>query len=233
MVRRLLWLGLVTMGLLAFDGATPSLARADNETQLWLSAQLRLRFTREVHLDIEQNLRFDDDVSHLGRVMPEAALGVRLTGWLRLSVGYRYAWVNDNNPDSRHRLHGEARFGDSVGHFRWVTRVRYQATLRDGRDTRHTLRGLFGVGIPNSSPVMPYLSMELFTDIDAYYGFSNRAWRGTAGIEIETRRHTLDLYYRLEIPMNDDRDPTLHIIGLSYGYEAKLYRRRSEGGEQP
>ena len=32
-----------------------------------------------------------------------------------------------------------------------------------------------------------------------------------------------DSYYRIEIPLNDDRDPTLHILGLSYGYEAKLY----------
>lgn len=228
MVRRLSLVGLMTVGVLLGSGVTPSRARADRETQLWLSAQLRLRFHKRVHLDIEQNLRFDEDVSHLGRVMPELALAFRATDWLRLSVGYRYSWVNDNNPDSRHRVHGELRFGDNVGFFQWVTRVRYQATIRDGRPTRHTLRGLFGVGVRNDSPVTPYVSTEVFTDIERVYGFSHRAWRGTAGLEIGTKRHTVDVYYRIEIPLNDDRDPTLHILGLSYGYELKLYQRQPD-----
>jgi hypothetical protein len=223
MVRTWLLVGLTSLVLLLGASLAPAPARADRDTQLWLSAQLRLRFHKQVHLDIEQGLRLDEDISHAGRVLSEGVLAVRVTDWLRLSVGYRYTWVNDNSPDSRHRVHGDARFGDSVGHFTWVTRVRYQAGIRDGRPTRHTLRGLFGVGIRNDSPVTPYVSTEVFTDVGHGDGPVQRAWRGTAGVEIATKRHALDVYYRIEIPLNDDRDPTLHILGLSYGYEAKLY----------
>ncbi|MCA9577845.1 MAG: DUF2490 domain-containing protein [Myxococcales bacterium] len=223
-MRRSLCLVGLALGL-SWWSVGPGLSRAsaDSDVQLWLSAQLRLRFHQRVQLDIEQGLRLDDNVSHVGRVLPELTLGVRVTDVLRLSLGYRLTWVNDNNPDLRHRVHADARFADKVGAFAWVTRVRYQATLRDGQPTRHTLRGLFGVGIRNDSIATPYVSTEVFTDVGHGDGAVARAWRGTLGVELETSRHGLDVYYRIEVPLSDDTDPTLHILGLSYGYEAKFY----------
>lgn len=223
MLRRRLVLGLTVVCLVLGSGLGASPARADSDGQLWLSARLRLRVHRKVQIDIEPGLRFDENMTHLDRVLPDFTLGVRALDWLRLSVGYRLTWVNDNNPDVRHRLYADARFADAVGAFAWVTRVRYQAGVRSGEPTRHTLRALFQVGVRNDSALTPYASTEIFTDVGHGSGPSARAWRGTAGLEIETRRHELDVYYRIEVPLNDSTDPTLHILGLSYGYEAKFY----------
>ena len=223
MQRRRLVFALGTLLFLLAPGLGASTARADSDAQLWLSAQLRLRVHRMVQIDIEQGVRLDENMSHVGRVLPDITLGVRARDWLRLSVGYRLTWVNDNNPDIRHRAYADARFDDAIGAFAWVTRVRYQAGIRAGEPTRHTLRGLFQVGIRNDSAVTPYASTELFTDVGHGGGADARAWRGTLGVEVETRRHSVDVHYRVEVPLSDSTDPTLHILGLSYGYEAKFY----------
>ncbi len=201
----------------------PSAAAAQSDAQLWLSAGVRFRVHRAVHLDLEQGLRFDENMSHLGRVLPEVGLSVRPTDWLRLSAGYRFTWVNDNNPDGRHRVQLDARASGELGRFEWVYRLRYQAGLREGRTTRHALRSLIEAGVDTGTPVTPVASTEIFTSMGHGEGVELYAWRGTVGLDIEHERHNLSLFYRLEIPIRDPGEPTLHILGLGYRYDLKLY----------
>ena len=61
-------------------------------------------------------------------------------------------------------------------------------------------------------------------------------WRGTVGINIDRRRHDLDLYYRLDVPVPQPAGPAramVHIIGLGYRVGVKAYAAAENADSDP
>ena len=194
--------------------AAPLSASAD--VALWTELGVDHAVSRRLDVGFDQHLRFDDDVSRVGAVMPELSMRFRVQRWLRLGAGYRYEYERDGDGMlvTRHRFDVRARTRIDVGSLRVTAEVRLARQLRpDKRDTeRHVLRERVSVSWRGLRPWQPSASVAVYHVLDD--GRLDKL-RWTIGGAHARRGRELELFYRLEQPLGGD-DPFLHIIGVGF-----------------
>lgn len=193
-------------------------AHAQSDSQLWLETAGEYKVSKPLRVTLTGHLRFDDDLSRTAAAMPELGLEYRLTKLFRIASGYRMAYKRNNDGDMelRHRLHGEGVGRYDLGPARLSYRLRYQELFRPQGDNRHTLRNRVKVGYLSDSDWRPYGAGELFHRLGDGDSIRLRTVRITVGTKFDVAKHTVDAFYRTELPQDDPDDPTLHIIGLGF-----------------
>jgi hypothetical protein len=200
-------------------GAAPAFA----DVQLWTEVGLRYDATEKVSLSFDQQVRFDDDVSRLGAVMPEFGVNYNVTDWIRVGVGYRLEYERDNSGDLvvRHRIDGGARLRANLGDVRLEYRLVYQEGIRPrSKDQyRHAIRNRGDIAYRGLKPWIPAVSVELFHAIDEGDTIHLDKIRTTVGTAYSTGPYEIEVYYRIESPRADTTEPTAHIIGTGFHYD--------------
>jgi len=200
----------------------PAAAHAD-DIQQWNAIGVSYAATHEVSLAFEQEVRFDEDVSRLESVMPEASLEYRVRKWLRFGAGYRLQYSRDNDGELgiRHRFHAYGRVRRDLGDTRLEYRLQAQEQLRPGANDprRHVVRHRVSVDYRAFKPWIPEASVEAFLAIaDGDPVAFDKLWLTVGGAHV-TKERAIEVFYRLEQPVNDPMDPTLHILGLGIGFD--------------
>ena len=175
-------------------------------------------------LDFEQHVRFDQDSSRLAALMPELGITYRLTSWLRLGTGYRFAYRRDDAGDLgfRHRVHADAQVRLRRGPIKLSYRTRFQETLRgiDAADgARHVVRNRFAAGWKLNRTIEFVSAIELSHGLGRGNGVELRKRRITLGTEYAVGSYDLDFYYRYETPFNDNDEVPRHIAGIGVSTE--------------
>ena len=199
----------------------PGTALAQSEAQVWSSASLEGDLSDSVELGVEQHLRFDDNSSRFGSVLTDLGLSYEAIDWLRLGAGYRFGYQRDGSGDLviRHRFHGQGEFRlEPAEPVRLSLRTRWQEQVRDS-GLRHKLRNRFEVGWKATKDLTPSASVEIFHRVGGGDGVVFETLRLTLGAGYEIgKRNEVGAFYRYEQPQDEPLDPTLHILGLEYGY---------------
>jgi hypothetical protein len=200
---------------------TARAARGDVQqwTELGISTSLSKRWT----LAFDQHLRFDQDISRVDSVMPEAAATYRVRKWLRVGAGYRLQYTRDGDDELvlRHRFHALVRARYDLGDVRLQYRIQYQEQLRpDAKDEhRHTLRNRIEATYRHFEQWSPGASFETFHAIDKGDLVHTDKLRIKAGLEHDRNHWALELYYCAELPVEDAFDPVRHIVGVGVHYD--------------
>jgi hypothetical protein len=221
-MKRLLVL-LVAVALL-----TPQAVAAQHEGQIWLDAGVQYRPVKKLRLGFTQHLRLDQDVSRLESVKSDLTIAWAFAKWFRLGFGYRFTMESNKKDvlEQEHRLHLQGQFQYSVGPVKLAYRLRFQEAMApedDGLKLKHTLRNRLGAEFDTDTLATPGVSIELFTRLADEDGpIVVTKVRLTAGLELAVvRDHTLDIYYRVHVPIADADDPYEHIAGLGYRYRIR------------
>lgn len=211
--------------------AVGGLARAaEAEVQLWTEAGVGTGLAGDVSAYVEQNIRFDEDVTRLTAVIPEIGVEYEPWWWLRVDGAYRYSYERRRRGDLefRHRAHADVQARHDLGEWRLRHRVRFQNRYR-GRDG-HTpaVRNRAGLGLRALEPWVPRVTAEtwhrLGVERDEDVGGGTRAfhfhkWRLEARVRYDFDPQAIAALYRLEVSRTHPGDPPFHIFGLSYFYE--------------
>lgn len=210
-------LGLLITVAMATDG------RAD-DLQVWTSVGSSWSPFQHLEVQLEPQLRFDQNVSRTSEILVDAEVRYRIVRGLRLGVGYRAGYERDGDGDLmwRHRLHGDLEPRADIGHTRFSYRLRFQEKWRPGsRDAeRASVRNRLEVSYRGWSPWVPQISGELFHALGGLTAPELSKIRVTLGTAFKLdERSDLEVFYRIELSNADQADPTLHILGLSYQYD--------------
>jgi hypothetical protein len=205
--------------LLLLLGLTAQPAGAAAETQIWTEAGVDAELGARVSVSFEQHLRFDQDLSRVAAVMPEAGIDYRPLDWLQLGAGYRLAYERRRRGDMelRHRLHLQTQVRGDAGAFRIRYRLRLQERIRS-EDLRHVVRNRLRVDYRGARPWTPLAAAELFHRLADEDPFMLRKLRLTAGLRRDLGEARVGLYYHVEIPYDEPRDPFFHIFGIEVHY---------------
>ncbi len=192
---------------------------AHADVELWTELGVKHDLGRRLAVTFDQQLRFDADVSRVGAVMPELGVRVRLARWLRAGAGYRFEYERDGGGDLvvRHRLEVHARARMNLGRLRLELDARLQEQLRPGArdERRHVLRDRLAASWRRTRPWIPMASVALFHRLgDGDAAQLDKAWLTIGGAHDRGARE-IELFYRLERPIRDPGDPTLHIFGAA------------------
>lgn len=198
-------------------------ARAESDLGLWLSATVGKELGKRVEISVQEEFRFDQNISRLEEFLTEAAGAFRLHKVLRADLGFRIDYERDKTGLLVRRLmvFVAVRPRVRVGPVEIAYRGRFQAEARgalDEEDYRYALRNRIGVALVATRPWRPALSAEMFHRLGDGDTIRLQKVRLTAGVERELGDHEVQVYYRVEVAQDDPRDPTPHIIGISYQY---------------
>lgn len=220
--------GLALVSAFAFTSLCDvSSAHAQSDVQLWVSARVRFDLPEGFRLSLDQQVRFDEDVSRLSEVIPELRVGYKVAKWLRLAAGYRFIYARDDGGDfeEAHRVHFDVRFRGDLDPVRIGYRLRFQDRIEDegsSRDNRLTLRNRLGIRVDTDTLFTPSLSAEVFSRLNGDKATAVRKWRITVGGSFDLDDHELGFFYRVQVPVDQGDDPTLHIFGLEYQLNVDL-----------
>jgi hypothetical protein len=201
----------VTMAVIALALAAPRAARADVE--LWTELGVRRDLGRRVQLRLDQQLRFDANVSRVGALIPEAGVSVRIARWLRAGAGYRLEYERDGAGDMviRHRPFASARGRIALGPLRAEPRLQLQDDIRPDKMDVHRpeVRLRLAVSYRRARPWVPEVSAETFhraSDLRI-----DKLWLTLGGAR--TGRREIEAFYRLELASGE---PVVSIVGLAF-----------------
>jgi len=198
----------------------PAVARADSDVQQWTELGVSHDLSKEWSLELDQHVRFDQDVSRVAAIMPEPSVSYRPRPWLRLGAVYRLQYTRDGSEELvvRHRFALNGRLRHDLGRVRLEYRLQLQEQLRPGADdfTRHTVRNRLQTVYRGWRPWTPFVAGELHHDLYQPDPIVlDKIWL-TAGLAHEWRstRLEVEVFYRAELPFADETAPTAHILGL-------------------
>jgi hypothetical protein len=184
---------------------------------MWLAVGVSTELNDRVELEVAQHLRFDQDVSRVAAVMPEAGIDVDVTKFLALGAGYRYEYERQGMEFAGgHRLHVDARVKSRiVGPLELGYRTRVQDRVGESGKVRWRNRVELELG--GFRGWKPAASVELFHGVEDG-SLEHRKTRYALGLEFEKWERDVQTYYRVDAS-SDPMDPTMHIIGLELGME--------------
>jgi len=200
----------IVVGIVASAGS----ARAD--VQLWTELGARRDVGPRVTLGFDQHLRFDEGVSRVSAVMPEAGLDVRFARWLRGAAAYRFEYERDGDGELvvRHRWDAALRGVMKLGRLRGEYEQRFEEELRPSSQRKrhvHVLRERASVAWQQAH-WQPEVSVTVFQVLGRDETV-DKMWF-TAGVTRRRHGRAAEVFYRLAVPY-ERMDRVAHIFGIT------------------
>jgi hypothetical protein len=199
-------------------------ARADSDVQQWSEIGVDYGIDKKTSVGAVAGIRFDQDVSRVAEILPEAGIAYKIKKWFRIGAGYRFEYSRDEDDEfvPRHRFDGFVRLHQDAGDVRFEARLKYTESIRPDKndDFKHTVRPRALVAYRASKRWVPSISAEGFLaidDNDEAVGLAKM--RYTLAVAHDMKDQELEVYYRLEQPVADPMDPLVHIIGLGLYFD--------------
>lgn len=195
----------------------------EKDTELWTGGTLKIEFTKKLRLEVEQQYRFDDNVSTLDNTFTEMGLRYEFTDWFDAKGQYRFT-VNDE-ARNENRLSLDLSFAWNIDDnpLEFGYRFRATDTRTSYTDEKSTyLRNRFSVDYNLSKLADPYFEYESFYKLNDKMEF--RTNRYTLGLEWKINDEAeVETFYRVEDEFNTSQRELVHIIGLSISYELEFH----------
>jgi hypothetical protein len=197
---------------------------ADTDSQLWTSAGVKSDLPWNLQIEAVQNLRWDQGMSELESVLPEAGLEIEPLDWIGAGVGYRYISERSKSGDMEkgHRYHIQLGLKHSLGPVGVSYRLRYQRKNElDEEEIGERIRNRFGLKYSTETAFTPYASTELYTD-PAESPVEQKKYRVTVGCGAKfAEHHRVKIGYRMQSELDEDDDGDVEHI-LLFGYMFKI-----------
>lgn len=202
-----------------------SAVHATEPVEAWFEAGLRFKPVKTWRVDASTHLRLDEDLSRVGKVMPEIGSSYRIVGPLRLGAGYRFIWERDKRGDFEpgHRIHADASLTIPLKPFQLRYRLRGQRswewTRWGERKDEQLLRNQLRVSYRGTRRVRPAVWAEHFLDLDNLDEQPTSKWRVGLGAEVQTGDVELEPFVMMEIASREQERLETYILGVSLTWE--------------
>jgi len=200
----------------------------EQDMELWTSVELEKKVSKKVRISLEEELRFNDNISRFNKFYSNLGLSYRINKFVRVGCNYRFEQKKqpENYYSTRHRLSAELILRYKVNRFRISCRNRYQqkyADINSSDDgliprsyTRSRIQVEYNI---RKNPLTPYISYEFYYKVNNVEDNEIDTNRYTAGLEYPlNKRNDLDIFFRIAEQVNVNKPVTSSIIGVSYSF---------------
>jgi Protein of unknown function (DUF2490) len=198
-----------------------------NDAVLWTGINIEKKIAKGFAASLSQECRFNENISELGTAFTEVGLEHKVIK--RLSFGFTYRFIQNRNIDDsysiRHRLMADLSYRYKLKTFGFIIRERFQSQIRDvaeGEDgfaPVHYLRSKLTIKYTPDKKYAPWLSTELFYQLNNYKGNKIDNVRFSAGVDYDfNKHHSLSLFYIINKELNAPDPYTGYISGINYKY---------------
>lgn len=204
-----------------------SLLSFSQDFEVWTETGVKTKVHKRVAISGELNTRWN--TFGLRTLFPQVGVEFKIKKWIKPSVEYRFVTKKNEygnfKPSSSIRTNLD--ISESFDRLSLGLRLRYQYSIDHGGgsdydddfDQAIRFRPYLKYDI-NDFPITPSLETEFF--LDPKGGINGPEFtkiRYTVGLEYETNNdHGVEIKYRIDQRLGEDRQPYKHILCLSYRY---------------
>ena len=193
-----------------------------SDNQLWTGATLKFRINKKLRFDMEEQVRFNNDISRLNITFTEASILYDLTK--RISIKGNFRYIYDPYSHNSYRYSGDLAYDWSKKRcpFSFKYRLRFQRHIEEHtRESESYFRNKFSADYNLSKLVDPYVAYESYFKLNYINQFTvNRyivglEWRIFKKLDLET-------FFMYEDEFGEKNPEINKIFGVGLSYDLKL-----------
>ncbi len=207
----------------------------DRSAESRTGAELRYYPTRNLKLSIEQQLRFDDNISVFDKTYTEINARYRFWNQLDLGIGYRYIFLNDNHGQEQgiekyYRIHYYISHQFEFNRFEMKNRIKFQnrkEILDNSIDCLEEIRNCWRVKSSLNYNIKrckfdPFLSAEIFLPTNQWENKLHNRYRLSIGADIKlSKKQKISVEYMFDHEIKSWNPEIFHIIQINYIFSIK------------
>ncbi len=193
-----------------------------SENNLWTSGVVKLKVNKQLRFDLEEQTRFDKDITRLHAVITEGGALYELNKHFSVKANFRY--IYDQNAQNSYRYSGDFAYDWSKKKFPLNVkyRLRFQRTIEEHTHAAESyFRNKLTAGYNLTKIVDPYIGFESYFKLNYINKFTTN--RYIAGLEWKiTKKIDLTTYFMLEDEFGERKPKIQRIFGVELAYGFKL-----------
>jgi len=196
-------------------------AQVVSDAKLWTGISISKK-VKDFEFSFAQELRFDENAAHLGKVFSEVGAEYKLTKGFYAGLNYRF---NRNNNYANetfellHRIDFGLSYKKKINKFRVSLRTKFQTKSASVNENNPTvLRNKLAVKYKLNKKILPFIAYEFYYQLNNE-NVINRA-RFVLGSTLKiTSESAIKLFYMFENKFNVKNLKHNHVYGLSYSID--------------
>ncbi len=186
------------------------------DAMLWTGISLKKSINKSLSVQLEQQLRFNQNISNVNKVFTEMSITYKVTKFYRVAASYR---INTLEFSKRHRIDIDNIFRLKIKPFTFKYRIKLQINKRKNKPIDYRWRNKLTVEYRINKRLTPYLQTELFYRSNpTFRNFDTRRF----GVGIAYRiwkKHTIKAFFIREQEFNVETPEIGFINGIKYSFE--------------
>ncbi len=185
-----------------------------NENQTWSSFNFKFDAPFSTKLNIEQSLRFEDNLSHFKQTFTELSLSYKINDLINIYIPYRFS-IYKNKTKNR------ISFGSSIKlnkkKIRTKYRLKFQNVKEPDKTIEITFRNKFTISYKINKKVIPFIAYEIFNPYEQrMMGIDETRISLGSQIKINKKRDIKLFYTHKREDQLKTKTNSLYILGLDY-----------------
>ena len=198
-----------------------------NDAGLWTSVTIEKKVFSKFSLALNQELRFNENISELGTAFTELGGNYRIRKFLSIGASYRFIQKRKVNDfySMRHRYNIDLAIRHKIKNLSLALRERFQTQYADiysrekGMLPEHYLRSKLTLKYDLDKKYAPFLSGEFFFQLSNVEGNELDNVRYAAGFDYEfSKRSSVELFYVINKAFNVNEPVTDYVTGIGFNY---------------
>ncbi len=200
-----------------------------NDFELWTGVKLSKKINDKLSISFEEEFRFNENATSIKKFHSDIGVSYKLHSKIKLGVYYRFIQKQkiNHNYSSRHRYYINLTISENIQRLKISIRNRFQTKYTDlysddmGMVPNNYLREklAFEYNI-RKNPVTPYISGEIYYQLNGINSHQFNKYRITAGVKRKINNNSsIGLYYRQQNQFNVENPAHSYILGISYSYK--------------
>ena len=184
------------------------------DNQSWSSLNFKIDAPFSTKLNIEQSLRFEDNLSQFKQTFTEISISYKINDLMRIDIPYRYS-IYKNKTKNRISIGSSIKLNKKKIGTKY--RLKFQNTKESDKPIEITFRNKFTISYKVKKKIEPFIAYEIFNPYEnRIRGIDETRISLGSQIKINKKRYIKFYYIHKKEDLLKAKNNSLYILGLDY-----------------
>ena len=189
---------------------------AEDDKELWNSIGIKTKLPNSLELELEQSLRFRDQMSSFKQTFTELSVSYEIIDDLKLFIPIRYALFRDKEK-KRLSIGGSYKYDYKLTNIRY--RIKLQRTHEDNEPPADLFRQKISLEYKINKTLRPFISGEVSYNYEMKkYQYDENRFSFGVGLNLSKSRKIKIFYIRKLEKITKSNPDLINIFGVGYNF---------------
>ncbi|MBN2613645.1 MAG: DUF2490 domain-containing protein [Bacteroidales bacterium] len=192
------------------------------DKELWSGATFKLDINKDLRVDVEEQVRFNNNISRMNVLISEAGVLYDLNKHFSVKGSFRYSYDPESHNKYRYTADMIYEWSKKGFPLDFKYRLRFQQTFEEHtRESESYFRNKVSVDYNMTKFVDPYISFEPYFKLNGFNEITN--YRFAIGLDWDVYKDlSLETFYMFENEFGEPKPKLSSIIGLGLSYRLEI-----------